>query len=253
MTMVTDAGHTNLVPDPVFLLSSPRSGSTLLRSILNSHSRICAPHEPHFQDLQVRPRHDYALAAWKALGHSPRAMEGILWDRMLHLLLEDSGKDIIVEKTPQNVLEWKRLADQWPQARYIHLRRHPLRIVESREAARPDQTRDFQVMRTAKYCAKLDEARAALPGPTIRYEDLTANPVPELERICRYLRVDFEPAMLAYRQDDFVVGRGDWGDKIRSGRIQPSLPTPPLGDVPVDLRSVAIAWGYSDPADVATG
>ncbi len=38
-----------LVQRPCFLLSSVRSGSTLSRVILNSHSQIHSPHEMHFR------------------------------------------------------------------------------------------------------------------------------------------------------------------------------------------------------------
>jgi len=234
----------NLV-DPVFLLSSPRSGSTLLRAILDSHSQICAPQEFHFRDFQVRPKHVDAIKPWRQLGFSYGEFEDILWDRMLHLLLVRSGKRIIVEKTPQNVLDWRRLHRKWPNARYLHLRRHPLRIVESRARARPDRTVEFQVQRTALYCAKLHEASQALPGITLRYEDLTARPAEQMRRVCAYLGVDFEPGMLDYHDDDFRVGWGDWSEKIRSGRIQPSPPPPPIDEVPVDLRGIAIAWGYA--------
>jgi hypothetical protein len=42
-----------LIREPVFLCSSVRSGSTLLRAILNSHSQVHAPHETHFRRMQV--------------------------------------------------------------------------------------------------------------------------------------------------------------------------------------------------------
>ncbi|XDO64283.1 sulfotransferase [Streptomyces sp. RLB1-33] len=42
-----------LVDSPVFVLSSVRSGSTLLRVLLNSHSQIRAPHEMHLRTVHV--------------------------------------------------------------------------------------------------------------------------------------------------------------------------------------------------------
>jgi len=38
-----------LVAAPVFILCTLRSGSTLLRVLLNSHSQIHAPHELHLR------------------------------------------------------------------------------------------------------------------------------------------------------------------------------------------------------------
>ncbi|MFC7591929.1 sulfotransferase [Nonomuraea antimicrobica] len=42
-----------LVKSPVFVISPVRSGSTLLRMLLNSHSRIRAPHELHLRTIGV--------------------------------------------------------------------------------------------------------------------------------------------------------------------------------------------------------
>lgn len=63
-----------------------------------------------------------------------RELEHLLWDRVLHRDLRLSGKRLIVDKTPTNVLRWR------PRARYIFLLRHPLRIVESAVTARPHAT-----------------------------------------------------------------------------------------------------------------
>src|SRR3954470_10054533 len=52
--LLPDRGTSRLVRSPVFVLSSVRSGSTLLRVLLNSHSQIRAPHELHLRTLQVR-------------------------------------------------------------------------------------------------------------------------------------------------------------------------------------------------------
>lgn len=42
-----------LSSEPVFILSPVRSGSTLLRSMLDAHSLIHAPHESHVRRLAV--------------------------------------------------------------------------------------------------------------------------------------------------------------------------------------------------------
>ncbi|MCZ9341292.1 sulfotransferase, partial [Streptomyces sp. TRM76130] len=42
-----------LVPEPVFVISSVRSGSTLLRVLLNSHPDVRAPHEMHLRTVTV--------------------------------------------------------------------------------------------------------------------------------------------------------------------------------------------------------
>ncbi|MFD8212331.1 sulfotransferase [Streptomyces sp. NPDC059697] len=57
---------------PVFVLSSVRSGSTLLRVLLNSHSQIRAPHEMHLRTVHVHLSRDFTADAMRALGPRPQ-------------------------------------------------------------------------------------------------------------------------------------------------------------------------------------
>src|SRR4030065_1091704 len=36
--------------DPIFIVGTERSGSNLLRAILNAHENICIPHPPHIMN-----------------------------------------------------------------------------------------------------------------------------------------------------------------------------------------------------------
>src|SRR3954452_2155248 len=89
-----------LLEKPTFVLCSVRSGSTLLRVLLDSHSRIFAPHELHMRDISVSLRTDYAERSLREIGLEPTRLEYLLWDRMLHRELAGSGKDLLVNKTP---------------------------------------------------------------------------------------------------------------------------------------------------------
>ncbi len=135
-----------LVPEPVFVISSVRSGSTLLRVLLNSHPQIRAPHEMHLRTLAVDLTKPYTSKAMDQLDLDQSELEYLLWDRILHRELVRSGKQIIVDKTPGNAGFWERLAAGWPKARYIFLLRHPASMVSSLINNRPD--RDLGADRT---------------------------------------------------------------------------------------------------------
>lgn len=236
-----------LVPSPVFLLSSVRSGSTLLRVILDSHSEIHAPHEMHLGSLRVTPDGWYGQSAIKALDLAPRDLENLLWDRVLHLELSKAQKSVLVDKTPYNTILWRRINDSWPQARYIFLERHPLRIFESLATSRPDVDVAEHYDNVNKYTQALARARAALPGPTVRYEDLTADPERVVRALCEYLDVDFEPEMLDYgrfQHGNLRRGLGDWGRNINSGTIKPPRPDPEPSEIPEELRRSCEQIGY---------
>lgn len=241
-----------LVPAPVFVISPIRSGSTLLRVLLNSHSQIRAPHEMHLRNLQVRYAKDYTELAMGQLGLDQAELEHLLWDRVLHWELQRSGKRIIVDKTPGNAAVWQRLASAWPQARFIFLIRHPAAIAASLQAARPDRPAISVVNEVLDYGGKVQTARTGLAGPTVRYEDLTAAPEQTMRTLCRFLRVRWEPGMLAYgkhRHGPFRAGIGDWSPAIRTGAVQPARPLPQLDELPAKLRDLAGTWGYLPPGD----
>jgi hypothetical protein len=115
---------------------------------------------------------------------------------LLHRELTASGKSIIADKTPNNVFIVDRLREAWPDARFIFLLRHPGAIARSRQKYKGEGADELVI----KYVEALEAARQTHDGHTVRYEDLTENPERELRRICDFLGVAYEPAMLDYGQ-----------------------------------------------------
>ncbi|MGH3712927.1 MAG: sulfotransferase family protein [Micromonosporaceae bacterium] len=238
-----------LVSSPVFVLSSIRSGSTLLRCLLDTHPRIRAPHEMHLADLQVRPDGPYVRLAMAVSGLDNDEIEHLLWDRLLHRELMRSGADVIVDKTPGNLLLWRRLARCWPQARFVFLLRHPAHILQSALAGRPECDPASTTELVFTYLRALHEARDELPGLTVRYEDLTTKPAQVTRGLCDYLQVPWEATVLDYGRVDhgpFVWGIGDFGAKIKTGVVLPGRVAPPVADVPAELRPICADLGYLD-------
>ncbi len=90
------------------------------------------------------------------------------------------------------------------------------------------------------------EVRQALPGLTIRYEELTDAPPPMTQRVCDYLDVEWEPGMVEYGRADhgpYLAGIGDFTDRIRTGRVLPSRALPPQAETPEPLRPFCRALG----------
>ncbi|MFJ7078393.1 sulfotransferase family protein [Streptomyces sp. NPDC098781] len=244
-----DPAVDRLLKRPVFILTSVRSGSTLLRMMLGAHSRLHASHELHLTGLEVYFKtHSPTEKSMRALGLGHEELEALLWDRTLHRELVKSGKSFVVEKTPGNAFAWRRIAEAWPDARFLFLRRHPAAVARSWHEAVPDRTREEAAERVLQYMEAMEEAHAEVGGHILRYEDLTTDPARELRAICRFLDLDFEPGMLDYGSslDGAVLGGGfgDWNDKIRSGRVQPDRPAPAEDEIAEVLRPMCRAWGY---------
>lgn len=240
-----------LLEAPVFILSSVRSGSTLLRVMLNSHSQICAPHELHLMGVRTRLTSRHAKMAMAELGLDEEQLEFLVWDRLMHRELVHQGKRILVEKTPSNIMMWRKLLRGWPDARFIFLIRHPGAVTESWQRGRPRRTREEVIAEVNNYMTRVERARTENEGLTVRYEDLTADPEREMRRICEYLGIEYEPTMVNYGSKGhgkFTVGLGDWSPLIKSGKVQPAKPLPPAEQIPEVLIPIARKWGYLDDA-----
>jgi hypothetical protein len=238
-----------LLVAPVFILCSVRSGSTLLRMILNSHSELYAPHELHLTKLKATLGDKYVTDAMHELGFTEQELTHLLWDRLLDAALARSGKRTLVEKTPHHSFMWSRIARCWPDSRFIFLLRNPAAICQSWRKARPRYTDEELFTRVLRYTGSVQEARRTLPGHTIRYEDLVADPETEIRKVCAFLGVEFEPDMLDYGKHQhgrIKSGLGDWTERIRTGRIQ--APRQVAADLPLspELRAIARAWGYPE-------
>jgi hypothetical protein len=241
------APPTRLVTSPIFILSSIRSGSTLLRCVLDTHSQIHAPHELHLADLGVEAAQP-SLNGLASLGLDPSDLKARMWDSILHHVLNNSGKLHVVDKTPGNLLHWRELAAMWPRARFLFLVRHPAHILTSVIDYRRDDFAE-SVWLVTTYLRHLVEAMGSLPGLTVRYEELTANPADTTAGICDYLDVPWEPEMCDYGRRDhgpYVLGLGDFGTKIRSGHIQDEKPTSDLGELTPELRELGAELGYGE-------
>ncbi|MFD0304138.1 sulfotransferase family protein [Streptomyces sp. NPDC127119] len=257
-----DLATDRLLRRPVFIMSPVRSGSTLLRMLLNAHPLLHSPHELHIRRLEVDFGSRLSQRAMSALDLERGDLEHLLWDRVLHRELVRSGKDVLVEKTPSNAFVHRRIRDCWPDARFVFLLRHPVSIARSWHEGDPDKrTFDEAAADALRYMKAVENARQAAGGShpdgrpggdathhTLRYEDLTADAEQEMRDLCAFLGVGFEPSMLDYgRRDDtqVVKGLGDWRDKIRTGRVQSGRALPAEDEIPELLRPMCTAWGYS--------
>lgn len=246
MQTAREGSGERLLVRPTFILSSVRSGSTLIRAMLNAHSQIFSPHEVHLRELQVHIPYKYAVQAVWELGLDRRGLQHLLWDRLLHRELMRSGKSVLVNKTPSDAFIWRDILDCWPDAQFIFLLRHPLSITDSWNKARKHWTREQAAADINGYLTEVQAARTEQGGLTVRYEDVTTDPERETRRICEFLGVEWESSMVNYGEagPSFVTGLGDWSSNIKSGKVQPARPLPSDEEIPEVLLDISKQWGY---------
>jgi protein-tyrosine sulfotransferase len=126
---------------PVFVLTCARSGSTLLRFILDTHPDLGCPAETGFADVCSGLTRVWAvLEGISSRGGSrsvqvrttraAAAIRGSI-DLAVTEYLKRSGKIRWVDKSLDNAAYAGMLANLWPQARFICLTRHCMDVVAS--------------------------------------------------------------------------------------------------------------------------
>ena len=108
-------------------------------------------------------------------------LEHMLWDRVLAEALRRSGKPRSWSRRRATCWSGSGSPPAWPDARFIFLLRHPAAAVASLHSSfdpawQPQEAGSMEesVAKGLRYMTALEQAREALPGFTVRYEDLTA-------------------------------------------------------------------------------
>jgi len=236
-----DAGGQNLV----FLLSTPRAGSTLVSAILTNHSRVYCPNEPWlllgFQawyqggNLTFAPyEHSGVETALREFlsetefQEATRAFALAAYNRKLAA----QGKSVFVDKTPRYYHILPFLEALFPQARKVWLQRNPLDVAASYQTSwqlSVDQLFDPQF---GPMCLDLTVGLSRLAAffqgqPRtfeLRYEDLVQQPEVVLPKLCAFLGLDYEPGMEHYGSNAPALAerqRGRMGDSNVFAHAQP--------------------------------
>ncbi len=113
----------------VFIIGTPRSGTTLLEQTLSRHSDIGAAGETELVTLAA---HDLAQATDGAsLIPTESSLRKIARKRARELSKLGGGAEVIIEKTPTNFLFIPLLSKLFPESRIILCRRQPLDVAVS--------------------------------------------------------------------------------------------------------------------------
>jgi hypothetical protein len=215
----------DLAPAP-FVVGVGRSGTTLLRLMLDAHPQLAIGPETHFlprlielEEGSATPeelvgaitdsRHwgDFALDAAElrarvAAQDATRAAE--VARAFYELYARSRDKPRWGDKTPGYVKRMRPIAAQLEEARFVHL------IRDGRDVALSRRRRGMGAEKSLGEVAELwrrriENARRQarrLRGRylELRYEDLVAEPEPHLRQVSDLIELEFDPAMLAHHE-----------------------------------------------------
>ncbi|MBI1365114.1 MAG: hypothetical protein GC153_04065 [Alphaproteobacteria bacterium] len=212
-----------MIDAPIFVGGAPRSGTTLLRVILDSHPNIaCGPEFriiPSLAALSANTRQLMGDTLSAHCGLGEEALNSVfanLISSFLESYRQARGKARIAEKTPANALHFSELARLFPSAFFVSIIRDGRDVVSS--LMKMDwfeaRTGERMAITTHAECAArawvshIEEARkvAAVGGRffEIRYEDLVESPESELRKLFDFLGEPWRPEVLSFEKNETI-------------------------------------------------
>ncbi len=271
-------------PPAVFILSAPRSGTTLLRVMLAGHPRLFSPPELallSFRDLGERSA---AFAGrdrgWlEGLLRAVMEIEGCDLERAREIVAQHEdertgtrefygalqewiGERVLVDKTTTYAISARtleRAEAYFDDAMYVHLVRRPAAMVQSYIDSKLDQVFGHGYPFSERERAELFwlvsnqnivEFFERIPEQRrcfLRFEDLVRDPAGAMRKLCRFLGIEFDPEMLQpYR---------DTGNKMTDG-VHPESKM--VGDPKFHAHrgieaGMADKWSSMPPGDELSG
>jgi hypothetical protein len=214
-----------IVPAP-FIVGVGRSGTTLLRLMLDAHPELCIPPETGFIPAIAKcfcsgadPRTEFIkviseFETWPDFNFSRQELYDALKSEpfepslgiraFYRLYAARFGKTRWGDKTPVYSRHMTEIETILPEARFIHLIRdgrdvalsvRPLWFAPGKDIptiARDWKRRIEEARELGRNCAHYLE---------IRYEALVVQPENELRKVCAFVHLDYHPRMLEYFKD----------------------------------------------------
>ncbi|MGI9019797.1 MAG: sulfotransferase family protein [Solirubrobacterales bacterium] len=234
-----------------FVVGAARSGTTLLRMMLDAHGQLAIPFEtqllPELMDARAGGADAQALAEmlvthrrWPDFGLDADEIRAAFTSIEPFDLAEamrafyrayaaSKGKPRWGDKSPGYALHVSRIGALMPEAHFVHLIRdgrdvrlsqmrrgmnHPTPAKHARRWKRRIQTARRQGTELGRYME-------------LRYESLIDDPEPELRRICEFVALDFDPGMLSYHESA-RERLGEIDRDLRPGRENAEMRERPL-------------------------
>ena len=216
-------------PPAPFVVGAGRSGTTLLRLMLDAHPELAIPPETRFLPLALHAAEDAdddpggafvdAVTTYPHWGdfHVDDALlrtriaaiapfdAGAALRTMYRLYADRFGKPRWGDKTPHHVRRMDVIARLLPEARFVHIIRDgrdvTLSVIQERSLTGRAATADEVARRWARSIAAARRQAMELPHYLeVRYEDLVLDTVAVLRAVCDFVELPWRERMLAYHE-----------------------------------------------------
>lgn len=220
MAHLPKAGTRTDVPQPVFILGFPRSGTTMIEQMLSSHDHVAAggelPFVHEWQALSLRllpgsaPYPDRLAQAQAAdFHHVPTILRDYYLGRAEIYGVISEGQRLFTDKMPLNDAHLPMIRLAFPQAPAVRMVRHPLDVAISilSHNLTHGMNSGFAMETIVTHMLLqhgLDvhyDSVLERPPLIVRYEDFVAEQANETRRILDYCGLPFDDACLRFHEN----------------------------------------------------
>ena len=207
-------------PDPIFIVSMPRAGSTLLEQILSSHSAVEGTSELSqiltiAKDLHAEADSEQAVAYAQVLAGKSAAELRQLGEQYIERtrIQRKTGRPFFIDKMPNNFLHVGMIHAVLPNAKIIDARRHPLACCFSnfKQLYARGHLFSYGFMDMGRFYRDYIELLAhfdeVLPSRVHRviYERIVEDTEGEVRRLLDYCGLPFEDGCLRFFENERPV------------------------------------------------
>ena len=237
----------------IFMIGTQRSGSNLLRLMLNELPRIAAPHPPHilqrlmplvpnYGDLDKRGNFTQLVEdVCRLVELNPVPWEGVtlkrrnvlmrcrrhtlmaVYEAVYNTMAEAWNAGSWCCKSMSNIHYLPQIEAHFRSPRYIYLYRDGRDVAVSFRKAVVGEKHYYHIAREWAATQQLALGMRERIGPdrffSISYESLTSQPEPSMRRLCKFLGIRFNASMLEFYKSDEARRAADssalWGNVVK--------------------------------------
>jgi hypothetical protein len=240
-------------PRPIFVVGCPRSGTTMLRQILDSHPSIsCGPESRFLWGLRVIEERNWPTLVGFGLSLDEwRQNCRELFESFHRHYADSQGKRRWADKSPDYALMLDWVNELYPEAQIIHIVRDPRDVIDAWRRFYGNAGIHRGARAWVRYVRAAHEfARAQVEDKMteLRYEDLVRDPEQVLRKLFVWLGEPWDDAVLHFgdRRHSLAAGLLNLDDDGTGGNKRVRTSSVGVGHSPyvtLPLRYVRMTGG----------
>ncbi|MEM9163233.1 MAG: sulfotransferase [Cyanobacteria bacterium P01_F01_bin.4] len=235
---------------PIFIVGRPRSGTTLISTLISAHPSIAISPESHFLRYWMRSYASQGIEGLKGFNHfwsefsqsADFSHFGISPDQIKHQILSGSdfsskaifntlltayahklSKHRWGEKTPEHYRDIETLLKWYPQAQIIWMLRDPRgQIASLRVVPWAEPYEDLHATSWKNSISAMEHWASDRRVQIVKYEALVTDPEKTLQAVCNFLGEEYAPEMLNRSNETSpMINFSGWEEKHLQDTLKP--------------------------------